>query len=69
MRRLEGGLQKLSSSAVKVDEMKTMLAEQTLVVEAKTKEVTLLLEQIAVAQQEAEKKQQQASEQHYYIRP
>ncbi len=63
MRRLEGGLQKLSSAAIKVDEMKTMLAEQTIVVEQKTKEVTQLLVDIGVANKEAEEKQRQAESQ------
>jgi dynein heavy chain len=63
MRRLEGGLQKLSSAAIKVDEMKTMLAEQTIVVEQKTKEVTQLLVDIGMANKEAEEKQKQAEEQ------
>jgi dynein heavy chain len=67
VRRLEGGLQKLGSAAVKVDEMKTMLAEQTIVVEAKTKEVTILLEQISAAQIEAAEKQQQATEQQQFL--
>ena len=61
--RLDGGLQKLMHAAVEVDEMKTILAEQTVVVEAKTKEVNLLLDHISKASAEAAEKQTAAAAQ------
>ena len=61
--RLEGGLLKLTNTSAEVDRMRTMLAQQKLIVDAKTKEVTLLLENISKASAEANEKQTAATTQ------